>query len=155
MTFIGIIALIFGVEHFIKKHMDKTCLPDGTRPIAGGRVILKKYHNTGAAGNFGGASPNAILCFHAAALGGVLTELLRLFPKKHAGLAKTGLAFLAGGGFSNLHDRLAKGHVVDYFSFGFGPKRFRKIVFNLADLFIFAGSLLVCLAMCITKKKEG
>ncbi|MDE6887595.1 MAG: signal peptidase II, partial [Eubacterium sp.] len=59
---------------------------------------------------------------------------------------------LAGGGLSNLYDRLRKGYVVDYFSFGTGPKWFRRLVFNLADFFVFAGVLLCMIQMI---RKDG
>lgn len=74
-------------------------------------------------------------------------------PDKQAAPAKTGLSFLAGGGLSNLHDRLVKGHVVDYVSFGFGPKRFQKLVFNMADFFVFAG-VVICMVHYIRKERN-
>ena len=146
MAVFPVIALICGSEYVIKKHVDETQPLSGQHVLAGGRIILKKYHNAGAAGNILKDSPRLMLCIHAAVLGGVVTELLRLFPQKDAGVAKTGLALLAGGGLSNLYDRLTKGYVTDYVSFGFGPARFRKLVFNLADFCIFAGALLVSAA---------
>ena len=141
-----IILLIFGSEYVVKKHMEETGPSTQRRELAGGRVILKNYHNTGAAGNLLKDSPEQVLCIHAAVLGGVMAELLRLSGRKDAGMAKTGLALLAGGGLSNLYDRLTKGYVVDYVSFGAGPARFRKLVFNLGDFCVFAGTLLVTLA---------
>lgn len=61
-------------------------------------------------------------------------------------MLKTGLSMLLGGGFSNTYDRLRRKYVVDYFSFGFGGKRFSRIVFNLSDFGIIIGALMAALA---------
>ena len=47
-------------------------------------------------------------------------------------------ALITAGGLSNLYDRLKRGYVVDYFSIR--CKYLEKVVFNLGDFFIFAGS---------------
>ena len=141
MVFVAVMAFIFVLDFYVKKHMDEVRTLDEQRVLAGGRVILKKYYNTGAAGNFLSRCPKVMLCLHTAVLGGVAAGFFKAFPKKDAGAAKMGLAFIAGGGLSNLFDRLQKGHVVDYISFGFGPGWFRKLVFNIADFFVFAGIL--------------
>lgn len=157
IVYLAVIAFIFGLEFFVKGHMDKARALDfdGERELAGGKIVLKKYYNTGAAGNFLSGHPNIMLCLHAAVLVMVAAACFRVFPKKDARAAKLGLSFIAGGGLSNLYDRLSKGHVVDYFSFGFGPGRFRKLVFNIADFFVFAGILVMLyLGICPVAKKE-
>lgn len=152
MIFIMMIGMIFLVEYYVKKHMDNVRTLQEQRRIAKGRVILKKYYNTGAAGSFLSSHPECVRNIHVFALVLVFAALFAIWPRKHVAAAKTGLSFLAAGGLSNLYDRFSKGYVVDYVSFGFGPKRFRKLVFNLADFFIFAG-----IALCMVQflKKEG
>lgn len=151
MLFILITAIIFTLEYHLKNHMEHARTLDGQRPLADGKIILKKYYNTGAACNFLSRHPVWIRRIHTIMLTAVSALLVRTLPKKHAALAKTGLSFLTGGGLSNLHDRILKGHVVDYISFGFGPKRFQKLVFNTADFFIFAG-ILLCMAHILRKE---
>jgi signal peptidase II len=54
------------------------------------------------------------------------------------------LAFIAGGGISNLIDRLIYGGLVtDFLNVGIGP--FRTGIFNVADMAILAGALLLFL----------
>ncbi len=48
------------------------------------------------------------------------------------------LSFLIGGGISNLIDRFIRGFVVDFFSI-------RKIYFNIADLYIIIGAMMLIL----------
>ena len=53
---------------------------------------------------------------------------------------RLGLSLAAGGGFSNLYDRLKHGFVTDFLHFRKGP--FSGVVMNLGDLAVFLGSLL-------------
>ena len=71
------------------------------------------------------------------AAAGILCWIL---PKKGQFVEKIGLSMVIGGGLSNLYDRLFRGYVVDYFSIQW--KQLKKVVFNLGDIFIFAGSAL-------------
>lgn len=50
---------------------------------------------------------------------------------------KIGLVLLSGGALGNLIDRLNHGCVTDFIDFNFFP------VFNLADIFIFVGAVLI------------
>jgi signal peptidase II len=60
-------------------------------------------------------------------------------------IQKLGLALLVGGGSGNLIDRLVNdGAVVDFVSLGVGS--LRTGIFNVADVAITAGFLLLCLA---------
>lgn len=153
MIFALITVGIFVLDYSIKKHMDKAYSARGQRILAGGAVILKRYYNTGAAGNFLSGNPKAVKKIHMASLGLVFAELFLILPKEGMAMVKTGLAFLAGGGLCNLYDRLLKGYVIDYASFGFGPKCFRKLVFNVSDFFVFAG-IFLCVAQMIIKEGE-
>jgi signal peptidase II len=51
-------------------------------------------------------------------------------------LATVGLSLALGGALSNLHDRVARGGVVDFIAIGRWP------VFNVADVAIVAGALI-------------
>ena len=152
MFFLIVIGMIFFTEYYIKGHMDRVRTLQEQRPLAKGRIILKKYYNYGTAGSLFRAYPKAVRFVHASALTFVSGVLCYVLPQRKAVSVKTGLSFLAGGGLSNLYDRMQKGYVVDYVSFGFGPKRFQKLVFNLADFFVFAG---IFLRLFSYFKKEG
>lgn len=152
MFYIFMIIMLFIMEYYIKRHMDEVRTLHEQRPIANGKIVLKKYYNSGAACNFLKNRPKTVRHLHLSAMFAVFAALFYEIPKKHAFAAKAGLSFLAGGGLSNLRDRLTKGYVVDYFSFGFGPKRFQKIVFNIADICIFTGIILFTIQ---SFQKEG
>ena len=57
-------------------------------------------------------------------------------------LSRAGLAMILGGGMSNYTDRRNKGYVTDYVSLNVKNKEIRKIVFNLSDVCIAAGTIL-------------
>lgn len=64
---------------------------------------------------------------------------LEVFFKQGKQLFSLGMALILGGGASNLFDRVKRGYVVDYL----GLPKIKNIVFNLSDLFIFLGSILI------------
>jgi len=51
-------------------------------------------------------------------------------------------AFIIGGGFGNILDRFTKGFVVDFFS----PKIKKLPYFNIADLFVISGCILLVIS---------
>ncbi len=83
------------------------------------------------------------------ALGGVLCYLI---PKKGNRTEKIGLAIVLGGALSNLYDRYVRQYVVDYFSLRFGV--LKKVVLNLGDVLVFAGSALLFLVGAVREIRE-
>lgn len=152
MIFIGIIGLVFLLDYLLKKRAEET-LEEGTvREVAGDKILLRKLHNKGVAfGLFSGNDTIKVLGT-AMLLGGLLTEFIRLVFRKGNGIAKVGYACIIGGGLSNLYDRQTKGFVTDYFSFNVKWSKLRQLVFNLSDLFILFGTLLVYGSKILRKK---
>jgi signal peptidase II len=69
-----------------------------------------------------------------------------LFARRLSTARFVALALVAGGGISNLIDRLVHdGRVTDFLNVGIGP--LRTGIFNLADMAILAGALLLVLKM--------
>lgn len=134
----GVFALDFGMKHFV----DKKYRIKEQHPCLKRKIILEKYYNTGAALNFLEKKPGLMRGIHTVmiVMAGIYFYILLRTPGKK--LAKTGMALLLGGGANNLYDRYTKGHVVDYFRINAGPKRLRRIIFNISDFCIFIGALL-------------
>lgn len=142
MIYLTITVGIFLLDFFLKRHIDKKYARKVKHPRLNGKVILEKYYNNGAAFNLLAQKPALMRALHTAILlviGVVYYLALRVSGRP---LTKTGLAFLCGGGASNLYDRYTKGHVVDYFHLNLGSKRLRQIIFNVSDFFVFIGALL-------------
>jgi len=70
-----------------------------------------------------------------------LLLIAKLARRLRHGPALAGLGLIAGGSLSNLADRLADGTVVDFLYVGVGP--LHTGVFNVADMAIVAGAILV------------
>lgn len=142
MIYLLLTAGVFFLDFLIKRYMDKKYAGKVMHPRLGGRIVIEKYYNKGAALNFLAKKPGLMRGIHTAvivAVGIFYYFLLRLDGRK---LGKAGVAMLMGGGLSNLYDRYTKGHVVDYFRINMGPKRLRRIIFNISDFCIFIGALL-------------
>ena len=143
MLYIGIVAGIFVLDFFIKRYVDKKYDRKVKHPKLGGLCYIEKYYNNGAMLNMLERWPGVLKVVQTAFM--VLVCVWFYFSMRRNDTAfagKLGTAFLVGGGLSNLIDRYTKGHVVDYVGFGFGPKWFRRIVFNVSDFFIFIGGVL-------------
>lgn len=108
-------------------------------------ITLCHSKNRGAFLNLGEKTPALVRLISVLFTAVLAIVFVLTLGKAGRGLLKSGLALLLGGAFSNTYDRLRKKAVTDYIRFDFGPERFRKIVFNLADFAIMIGALLVVL----------
>ncbi len=67
-------------------------------------------------------------------------------------LKKLALTLALSGGASNLYDRYRRGYVVDYLSIRW--KALKKVVFNMADVFVVSGMLLFILSELMDALRE-
>ncbi len=142
MIYLFLTAGVFLLDFFIKRRIDQKYARYVRHPRLGGRIILEKYYNDGAALNFLAKQPKLMRALHTAVILVAGTAYFIALRSSGKPLEKAGLALLVGGGANNLYDRYAKGHVVDYFRIHIGSPRLERIIFNLSDFFIFIGALL-------------
>ena len=142
MIVIVIPVLVFLLDAFIKHYIDTKKELGTEEYICGKRLILRKYYNKGAALNFLAKRPKVMRAIHTAILAAVTGAYAMLLRKEGNTGLKISLGMLIGGGLNNLVDRYRKNYVVDYISFSVPWKKFRNIVFNVSDFFVFAGALL-------------
>jgi signal peptidase II len=79
----------------------------------------------------------------------VLVAILAIH-RHWVGLPLAGAALMWGGGASNLIDRAARGHVVDFLNVGLGS--LRTGIFNVADIAVLLGALLIVVGDLREKK---
>ena len=108
---------------------------------SGGLIRLYKNHNPGFSFGFMKEYPKLVEMVPVCMLSAVAGAWAYVIGRKGRVLEKTALTLVLAGGASNLYDRLKRGYVVDYFSFQW--KALKTVVFNLGDLFIFAGAFLM------------
>lgn len=116
-------------------------------------LVLTKVENTGAFLSLGDSLPPLakgvlLTLLPTLTLSLLLFWLLRNNPGRWAVF---GLCCIVGGGIGNIFDRIAYGSVTDflYIEYGF----FRTGIFNMADVSITAGTLMVVLGMLVETKK--
>ena len=118
-------------------------------------IRLEYVENSGAFLSLGAQLPETVrtLIFTfgtAVILSAVLILALRQRLSPRVAL---GLTLAWAGGLSNLIDRAAQGHVVDFLNVGLGP--LRTGIFNLADVAILAGTALAVWKQWDVDPREG
>lgn len=152
MIYFMIAGSLLALDLGIKWYAEKSLKEGETRQVANGKILLRKSHNSGMAMNLLENRPG-IVKWSTAGLGLLLLAYdLYLLSKNGRNVEKTGWMLVLGGACSNLYDRFRRNYVVDYFSFRCKWKKMENIVFNLGDMFIFAGSILVVFAQIFRKK---
>lgn len=123
--------------------------PGGLYPLWPGVLDLHLTHNQGVAFGLFQGEWMAVL-FPAIALVALPFLWKWVFPKSR--LVDAGMVLALAGGVSNLLDKLVRGYVVDFLEI----RLFQFAVFNLADVFITGGIVLLVVALIrATGQKEG
>jgi signal peptidase II len=141
---LSVVACDQGSKRIARDHLQGR----GTVPVVGSVFVLYYTENTGAFLGLGAGLPTALrlvllVALPVAALAALVVGLLR--RASLAWLTAVALSLVAGGGFGNMVDRLFRGgRVSDFMNLGIGSVR--TGIFNVADLAIMAGCLLVVLA---------
>lgn len=142
MIYTIIAIALFITDGIIKLFVERKAKEGTVHPILGGRLLLKKYHNTGAMLGFGASNPKRtafVSIIFTVFMSGVYVATLGVKGER---ILKTGLALLLGGAYSNTYDRLRREYVVDYVSFGVKNERLKNIIFNISDFGIIIGAVL-------------
>lgn len=117
-----------------------------------GKIWIYKNHNPGFSFGVLKNYPRLVelvpLCMTSALAG----AWFWVTGKKGHYLEKTAMTLTLAGGASNLYDRMTRGYVVDYINIRW--KCLKKVVFNLGDLFILAGALLMVISQTIETLRE-
>ena len=107
----------------------------GPASLLGGRVLVRRLYNRGSGFGLVPLDARQVAPLSLAAL----WALLRW------GGSRLGTGLLLGGGLSNLYERIRRGRVLDYLRFPRAPGVLKKYTYNLADLFILLGAVLLLL----------
>lgn len=140
----------------VTKHMARAELSQGgSSPSAGGFVELTLAENPGAFLSLGASLPQAARTVLTAAVGVALAFLVVYLARspKLSLAAFIGLALAWSGGISNLFDRVFRhGLVTDFLVLRAGP--LHTGIFNLADLAIVMGLMLVVASSSATARED-
>ena len=139
MVFIIIIISIFLFEKRIKNYIEENREMHKKEEILKGHIILNRYHNKGVFLNVLENNLKLVKTLTITLLGILLLVFAIILPKKNSNGIKLALSLIIGGAASNTYDRFKRGYVVDYFSF----KALKRIIFNISDICIFLGAVLL------------
>ena len=81
-----------------------------------------------------------------------VTLIVIWFAYRSKGLEKFSFLLIIGGSFGNIFDRLFYSSVIDFIDINY--KNFHWFIFNVADIFITIGVLILILSEFIKKKDE-
>lgn len=161
MTLVSFFAADCGIKHYIEGHV----APEDKIPAAGGRICIKKHHNTGAMLHLGAKNAKLVAMLSlvfSAFMTGIFAATL---TTKGNAVLKGGLALLLGGAYSNTYDRLKRGYVVDYVSFCLPPVKNKvlaklknalgAVVFNVSDFAIIIGAMLILVRELLQNEEKA
>ena len=135
---ISVCAVDLGIKHYIDTHKEENC----HEPVAGGHIIITRFHNPGAMLGWMKKKPKLLLGVTVLGIGVLAGGLMGALYKKRSPFISMGLALLLGGAASNAYDRILKKRVTDYFRISIGIKWLERIIFNIGDMAIFFGGIL-------------
>ena len=147
MKYILIILSLIGIDQFSKYLAIKYLKGVSSIPIINDVFHLTYVENRGAA--FGLFQNNQII-FVIVAMIACIVGLYYLYKKDLNLLAKSSIILLISGAIGNMIDRVRLGFVVDYFDF----RIVWEYVFNIADIFVVVGTILLCIYILFFEDKE-
>jgi signal peptidase II len=137
----------------VTKHLATAGLADAERQSFLGDIFRLEYaENTGAFLSLGSTLPDRLrtgLLTYGVALGLIVVAIVAV-KKRWSGVPLAGAALIWAGGASNLVDRAFRGSVVDFMNLGVGS--LRTGIFNVADIAILAGAVLIAFSDVGQKK---
>lgn len=142
-----IIVLLIGIDQLSKLWAVNYLKEIGSIPIIENVFHLTYVENRGAA--FGILQNNQTI-FIIVAIVASIYGLYYLHTKKVNLVGKTGVLLIIAGAIGNAIDRVRLGFVVDYFDF----RIIWEYVFNVADVFVVVGTILLCVYIIFYEDKK-
>lgn len=142
-----IIILLISIDQISKLWALKYLKDIGSIPIIQNVFHLTYVENRGAA--FGMFQNNQIVFIIVAVVASIV-GLYYIYKKKLNLLGNISIVLIISGAIGNLIDRVRLGFVVDYFDFRF----IWDYVFNVADIFVVVGTILLCIYIIVFEKDK-
>ncbi|MBC7958790.1 MAG: signal peptidase II [Vallitaleaceae bacterium] len=136
-------------QYFKNKAVERSAITS-ERTLFGGKIKLGLVYNEGAFLGFLSSHKKLLMLANIGSLLILWCAFIGLSFTKGQHVLKFGLAFMTGGAMGNIYDRFKRQKVVDFFSFKWKP----DIYFNLADMFVFLGGILMVMGSVIAKCRK-
>lgn len=136
---------VLALDRMTKHIVTVKLAPNGVKNAIDGLLSWAYTQNQGAAFSILSGRGLALILLTLALMIALLIYLLR--HGELPTLERIGIWFIIGGGLGNLWDRLLYGYVIDFIRFDF----VNFAIFNVADIFVCIGALLVILSVITTE----
>lgn len=151
-----LIVINIAIDQISKFWVRENVLPKSETDIIGSYFTLHNVENSGAFLGMGSELNPVLkiillLILPIAVLGFVLRYVFK--DKTIDKLSLIGFSCILGGGFANIYDRLVYGSVTDFFHIDLGGV-FKTGIFNLADMSVTTGMIMIITASFIYRKKK-
>ncbi|MGI6348587.1 MAG: signal peptidase II [Eubacteriaceae bacterium] len=149
MLYFFVIVAAIGLDMF-SKHLAVTYLmPIDTFPVIQHVFHLTYVENTGAAFSMLAGKRLVLIVFTSVFLVLLIAYLIRSVRKNKTFLwSNFALSLIVAGGIANLIDRIRLGYVIDMFDF----RLIHFAVFNVADIFVTVGTILLLFCFFFIEK---
>jgi signal peptidase II len=148
-----LIIVNIGCDQVSKKIVRRNVAPYETISVLNDHVTVMRAENPGAFLSLGESLPSSAKRILLSLLPlAILSFVLYYIMTKHS-LSRpvlVGLCFIIGGGIGNVFDRMVYGSVTDFLHIKFGV--FQTGIFNLADLSIVTGTIIILWNYFLKKK---
>jgi signal peptidase II len=134
---VTLMGLFCGLDQLSKNWIEARLALGQSIPVIPEVFQITHVKNTGAAFSMLEQYPSLLLAISTLLFLGFLG--VSLLKARLSGLEAAAYGLILGGALGNLSDRLSQGHVTDYLDFVL----IRYPIFNLADVFIFCGVVLL------------
>ena len=143
-------GFILLIDQIVKYSIDKKILLGNLKTVIPNFFYVSKVYNDGAAWSMLAGSTIFLAIMAILAL-----AFLLVYQSKFLANWRNMLAFglVYGGLLGNLLDRIIHGYVIDYLKLNFGSYNFP--IFNLADVVIVSGVILIIIAILKGEDRNG
>ncbi len=146
MLYFLMIVCVIVLDQLSKYAAVRYLKPIGTYPLLQDVFHLTFARNTGAAFSILRGKQIFLIGLTLIVIAFLTGYLIRLMPERLP-LVKWSLVLVIGGAVGNLIDRMRLGYVVDFFDF----RLINFTIFNVADIAIVVGTILLSLAILFTE----
>ncbi|MBS1668958.1 MAG: signal peptidase II [Bacteroidetes bacterium] len=148
-----IIVMNIGCDQVSKKIVRERVAENETVELLKNHFILTRVENSGAFLSLGDSlsKPGKNILLSALPMIALIFAAIYVFTKHDlSSLSLLSICFIIGGGIGNIFDRMVHGSVTDFFYIHYGI--FQTGVFNMADLSITTGAIMILLQSVLKRK---
>lgn len=149
LSLVAVLAMI-GLDQLTKYWAVAQLKPISNMTVVDGFLDFTFVENRGVAFGMLSGKKWVILLMVAVIVAILVYYFMTLPKKKEYHLVRVALVLILAGAVGNVIDRIFRGYVVDFFEFTF----IQWPVFNVADIYVVCGVILLCILMLFVIRDE-